>query len=84
MQNDILLCFESDSGVDDDEDIEDPESMENQEIDSSVRAGGMSRRPGDKYTEFDFDFLDEDWLEITDDSSDDVSSSSSSSCTTDR
>ena len=84
MQNDILLCFESDSGVDDDEDIEDPESMENQEIDSSVHAGGMSRRPGDKYTEFDFDFLDEDWLEITDDSSDDVSSSSSSSCTTDR
>ena len=83
MQNDILLRFESDSGVDDEEDIEDPESMENPKIDSSVHAGGMSCRPGDKYTEFDFDFLDEDWLEITDDSSDDVSSSSSS-CTTDR
>ena len=83
VQNDILLRFESDSGVDEEEDIEDPESMENQEIDSNVHAGGMSRRPGDKYTEFDFDFLDEDWLEITDDNSDDVSSSSSS-CATDR
>ena len=82
MQNDILLHFESDSGVDDEEDIEVPESIENQEIDSSMHAGGMSCRPGNKYTEFDFDFLDEDWLEITDDSSNDVSSSSS--CTTDR
>ena len=27
VQNDILLRFESDSGVDDEEDIEDPESM---------------------------------------------------------
>ena len=34
VQNDILLRFESDSGVDDEEDIEDPESMENQEIEN--------------------------------------------------
>lgn len=76
-QNNILLCFDSDSGVDE-EDIEYPENMENQELDARVHAGGVSRKPGDKYTEFDFDFLEEDWLEITDDGSDEVSSSSSS------
>lgn len=59
--------------------------MEDEESNSSDHAAGMSRHPGEKYTEFDFDFLDAKWLEITDDSEgDDDDQISSSSGFTDR
>jgi hypothetical protein len=38
----------------------------------------MSRKPGERYTEFDFDFLDEDWLKLNDESSDQFNSDSGS------
>ena len=37
-----------------------------EESNSSVHAVGMSCQPGEQYTEFDFDFLDEKWLELND------------------
>jgi hypothetical protein len=39
---------------------------------------GKSRKPGEKYTEFDFNYLDERWLELTDESSDQINSGRSS------
>lgn len=73
---DILFHFDSDSG---DEVVDDPESMEDGELDRSNAVAGMSRKPGGVYTEFDFDFLDKEWLELSDDaSSDEISNNSSS------
>lgn len=71
-KKDILLHFDSDSGVD--EGLDDSE----EESESCVHSGGMLRKPGGKYTQFDFDFLDEEWLELTDESSNPPSSCSSS------
>jgi hypothetical protein len=79
-QEDILLHFNSQSS--DDEDLEDAKTgTEDGELNSSAHAAGMSRQPGERYTEFDFDFLDERWLEITDNSEGDDQISSSSGST---
>ena len=45
----------------------------------SDSGAGTSRKPGERYTEIDFDFLDEKWLEITDESSDEINCGSSGS-----
>jgi hypothetical protein len=44
----------------------------------SDSGAGMSRKPGERYAEFDFDFLDENWLKLTDESSDQFNSDSGS------
>ena len=59
---DILLCFDSGSNSVD-EDLED--------------LSGHARKPGERYSEFDFDFLHERWLDINDESSDQISDSDS-------
>ena len=74
-QTDILLHFDSDSGVD--EDLE--RSEEDEVLDSSDDASDKARKPGEIYTEYDFDFLNVEWLELVDESLDTVNSSSSSS-----
>ena len=38
----------------------------------------MARKPGEIYTDYDFDFLNVEWLELADESLDKVDSSSSS------
>ena len=68
-KGDILLQFGSDNG----EDIDNAGGLH-----LSAQAGGM-RKSGEKYTEFDFDFLDHKWLELSDEGSDHIDSSSSSS-----
>ena len=77
-RKDILLDFYSDRNSVD-EDTEDPETgTEGEELDSSAHAVGMARKLGEKYTEFDFGFLNEKGLEITDDANlDEISSSGS-------
>jgi len=47
---------------------------EEDDDDSSVPDGHMSRQPGQRYTEFDFDFLQEEWLQSISDTSDAISS----------
>ena len=49
-----------------------------EESNLSVHAVSMSHQPGEQYTEFDFDFLDEKWLELNDESEDLTSSRSGS------
>ena len=59
--------FEIEGEADDEED--------DGEDDSSVCEGTMSHKPGQRYTEFDFEFLEEEWLQPDEGSSDDISSS---------
>ena len=66
-----LLQFGSDNG----EDLDTGTDAE--ELDLSAQAGGM-RKSGKRYTEFDFDFLDHKWLELSDEGSDHIDSGSSS------
>ena len=66
-----ILHFDSDS----------ERSKEDEVLDLSVNASDMSRKHSEIYTEYNFDFLYAEWLELTDESLDKVSSSSSSSST---
>ena len=59
--------FEIEGKADDEED--------DGEDDSSVCEGTISHKPGQRYTEFDFEFLEEEWLQPDEGSSDDISSS---------
>lgn len=80
-RKDILLNFDSDRGGDEDLDPSE-KSTDDDHSESSENSAGMTRNAGEKYTEFDFGFLDEDWLEPTDEpdsSSSDESSNSSDS-----
>ena len=63
-----------DSGVN--EDLE--RSKEDEVLDSSDDPSDMARKPGEIYTDYDFDFLNVEWLELADESLDKVDSSSSS------
>jgi len=45
---------------------------------SSKDGGALTRKPGAKYTQYDFEFLEEEWLEHSDEDSPPMSSSSSS------
>ena len=76
-QEDILLHFDSGGSVDEDSDDSETGTVD-EESNSSVHAVGMSCQPGKQYTEFDFDFLDEKWLELNDESEDLTSSRSGS------
>jgi hypothetical protein len=62
----ILHDFVTDS----DDDNSNIEEKEKEDRDSSVESGPISRRKaGHRYTKRDFDFLDEDWLHSTNESS---------------
>jgi hypothetical protein len=71
----ILRDFVTDSD-DSDDDNSHIEEKGKYDGDSSVESGPISRRKaGHRYTEGDFDFLDEDWLDYTNESSEeDISS----------
>jgi hypothetical protein len=61
-------CQEIESDADDEEDVDD----DSDSADSSHNnSGSMTRKAGEKYTETDFDFLDEEWLLQLNESSED-------------
>ena len=76
-QEDILFRFDSGGSVDEDSDDSETGTVD-EESNSSVHAVGMYSQPGEQYTEFDFNFLDEKWLELNDESEDLISSRSGS------
>lgn len=54
--------------------VEADDEQDDEDDNSSVCDGAIPRKPGQRYTELDFDFLDEDWLHTVNSSSEEISS----------